>query len=78
MEFGRKKEQRKTFYKSLLSDLSGKRSIVLLEIDFDAEYQDYIVSAVRKLSDGMYQRNIVLSNAKESLCGGKIDDKQAF
>ncbi len=53
--------------------LSGERSVVLLEIDFNAEYQDDIVRTVRKLSDLMRERNIELSKAKELLCGGKID-----
>ena len=53
--------------------LSGERSVVLLDIDFNAEYQDDIVRTVRKLSDLMRERNIELSKAKELLCGGKID-----
>ena len=47
--------------------------MVLLEIDFDAEYQDDIERAVKKLSYLMSERNIELSKAKELLCGGKID-----
>ena len=53
--------------------LSGERSVVLLDIDFDAENQDDIVRTVKKLSDLMRERNIELSKAKELLCGGKID-----
>ena len=53
--------------------LSGERSVVLLDIDFNAEYQDDIVRTVRKLSYLMRERNIELSKAKELLCGGKID-----
>jgi len=34
-----------------LGYLSGERSIVLLDIDFDAENQDDIVRTVKKLSD---------------------------
>ena len=53
--------------------LSGERSVILLDIDFDAENQDDIVRTVKKLSDLMRERNIELSKAKELLCGGKID-----
>ena len=53
--------------------LSGERSVVLLDIDFNAENQDDIVRTVRKLSDLMRERNIELSKAKELFCGGKID-----
>ena len=31
--------------------LSGERSVVLLDIDFDAEYRDEILRTFRKLSD---------------------------
>ena len=68
MEFGRKKKQRKTFNNILFRYLSVERSIVLLDIYFDSGYQNDIVSAVRKLSDRMCQRNIELSKAKELLC----------
>ena len=68
MEFGREEEQRKTFNKILFRYLSCERSIVLLDIYFDSGYQDYIVSAVRKIADRMCQRNIELSKAKELLC----------
>ena len=44
--------------------LSGERSVVLLDIDFDAEYQDESVRTVRKLSDLMRERSIELSKAK--------------
>ena len=54
--------------------LTGERSLVLLEIDFDADNQDEIVRTVKKLSNLMCERNIELSLAKELLCGGKIDD----
>ena len=54
--------------------LTGERSVVLLDIDFDAENQDDIVRTIKKLSDLMHERNIELSKAKELLCGGKIDD----
>ena len=54
--------------------LTGERSVVLLEIDFDAENQDEIMRTVKKLSDLMRERNIELSKAKVLLCGGKIDD----
>ena len=58
--------------------LTGERSVVLLDIDFDAENQDDIVRTVKKLSDLMRERNIELSKAKELLCGGKIDDDGIF
>ena len=48
-----------------------KGSVVLLDIDFDAEYQDDIVRAVKKLSYLIRERNVELSKAKELLCGGK-------
>tara|TARA_B100001093_G_scaffold232387_1_gene222791 strand:+ start:35 stop:553 length:519 start_codon:yes stop_codon:yes gene_type:complete len=56
--------------------LSGERSVVLLEIDFDADNQDNILRTVKKLSDLMRERNIVLSQPKELICGGKIDDNR--
>ena len=37
--------------------LSGERSVVLLDTDFDAVYQDNIVSIVRKLSYLIRERN---------------------
>tara|TARA_A100001011_G_scaffold215771_1_gene223715 strand:- start:531 stop:800 length:270 start_codon:yes stop_codon:yes gene_type:complete len=49
--------------------LSGERSLVLLDIDFDAENQNDIVRTVKKLSDLMRERNIELSKAKELICG---------
>ena len=55
--------------------LFGERSVVLLDIDFNAEYQDDIVRTVRKLSDLMRERNIELSKAKELLSGGKSVSK---
>jgi hypothetical protein len=42
--------------------LSGERSVVLLDIDFDAENQDDIVRTVKKLSNLMRKRNIELSS----------------
>ena len=53
---------------------SGERSVVLLDIDFDAEYQDDIVRVVKKLSELISERNIELLQAKELLRRGKIDD----
>ena len=38
--------------------LTGERSLILLEIDFDADNQDHIVRTVKKLSDLMLERNI--------------------
>ena len=46
---GRKKNQRKTFKKSLFRYLTDDRSEVLLDIHFDAENQDYILRTVEKL-----------------------------
>ena len=54
--------------------LSGERSVVLLDIDFNAEYQDDIVRTVRKISELMRERNIELPRAKEILCGRKFDN----
>ena len=45
-----------------------------MDIDFDAEYQDDIERDVKKISDLMRERNIRLSQEKELLHGGKIDD----
>ena len=45
--------------------LSGERSVVLLDIDFDADNQDDILRIVKKLSDLMRERNIELFKAKE-------------
>ena len=53
--------------------LTGERSVVLLEIDFDVDNQDDIVRTVKKLSDHMREINFELSEAKELLCGGKIE-----
>ena len=39
--------------------LTGERSVVLLEIDFDADNQDDILRTVKKLSDLMRERNIL-------------------
>ena len=52
--------------------LSGERSVVLLDIDFDAENQDYIVRAVKKLSDLIRERNIELSKLKNYSELGKL------
>ena len=46
---------------------------MLLDIDCDVENQDDILRTVKKLSDLMRERNIELSQAKELLCGGKIE-----
>ena len=54
--------------------LTGERSVVLLDFDFDVQNQDDIVRTVKKLSDLMRERNIQLLEAKGLLCGGKIDD----
>ena len=52
--------------------LSRERSVVLLDIDFEAENQDHIVRTFKKLSDLIRERNIELSKAKELLCGRKL------
>ena len=52
--------------------LSGERSVVLLDIDFDADNQDEIVRTVKRLSELMRERNIDLAKAKELICGGMI------
>ena len=75
VEFGRKKSKGRLLTRVSFRYLTGERSVVLLDIDFDAENQDEIVRTVKKLSDLMRERNIELSKAKELLCGGKIDDK---
>lgn len=54
--------------------LTGERSVVLLDIDFDADNQDEIVRTVKRLSELMRERNIDLAKAKELICGGKIDN----
>ena len=69
-----RKSKGKLLTRVSFSYLSGERSVVLLDIDFNAEYQDDIVRTLRKLSYLMRERNIELSKAKELLCGGKIDD----
>ena len=53
--------------------ISGERSVVLLDIDFDADNQDEIVRTVKRLSELMRERNIDLAKAKELICGVKID-----
>ena len=52
--------------------LTGERSVVLLEIDYDVENQDDIVRTAKKLSDLMRERNIELSQAKELVLEGKF------
>ena len=54
--------------------ISSERSLVLLDIDFDADNQDEIVRTVKRLSELMRERNIDLAKAKELICGGKIDN----
>ena len=44
--------------------LTGERSVVLLDIDFEADNQDEIVRTVKRLSEIMLERNIDLANAK--------------
>ena len=55
--------------------LSDEWSLVLLDIDFVTEYQDHILSNIKKLTVQMLKRNIKLIKAKELLCCGKTDDK---
>ena len=52
--------------------LTGERSVVLLDIDFDVEKQDKILRTIKKISDLMREINIELSKAKELLFGGKL------
>ena len=47
----KEEKQRKAF--NSFRYLTGERSVVLLEIDFDADNQDDIVRTVKKLSDLM-------------------------
>ena len=44
-----------------------------MDINFDADNQDGILRILKKLSYLMREKNIELSQAKELLCGGKID-----
>ena len=53
--------------------LSSERSVILLDIDFDAENQDVIISTEKKIEKLMQERNIDLAKAKELICGGRID-----
>ena len=69
----RRKSKGRIFTRVPLRYLTNERSVVLLEIDFDADNQNDIVRTVKKLSDLMRERNIELSKAKELLCGGKIE-----
>ena len=59
IDFGRKK-LKEDFDKILFQIFNWQRSIVLLNIDFDAINQFDIVSNVNKLSDLMSKRNIEL------------------
>ena len=45
--------------------LTGRRSVVLLEIDFDDDNQDHIVRTANKISDLMRESNIDLAIEKE-------------
>ena len=47
--------------------LSNEKSVVLLDIDFDAENQDDIVRTIKKLSDLMCERNIELSKTGKNI-----------
>ena len=47
--------------------LSNEKSVVLLDIDFDAENQDDIVRTIKKLSDLMRERNIELSKTGKNI-----------
>ena len=50
-----------------LKYLTGKRSVVLLDINFDAENQNSIVRTIEKLSDLMRKRNIDLDYISDSI-----------
>ena len=52
--------------------LSGERSVVLLDIDFDAEYQDDIVRTIRKLSDLMRKKILNYQKQKNYFVVGKL------
>ena len=65
MEIGRKKDKWRLLTRVSFRYLFGERSVVLLDIDFDAENQDDIVRTVKRLSDLMCERIIELSKAKE-------------
>ena len=47
--------------------LSNEKSVVLLDIDFDAENRDDIVRTIKKLSDLMCERNIELSKTGKNI-----------
>ena len=58
--------------------LSGERTLFLLDIDFDAEYQDYIMRTVRKLSELMREGNIVSSGKHDELMKSSEDYKSLY
>ena len=68
-----RKSKRRYLTKVSLRYISGERSVVLLDIDFEADNQDEIVRTVKRLSELMRERNIDLARAKELICGGKFD-----
>ena len=55
--------------------LTFERSLVLLDIDFEADNRDDIVRTVMKLSDLMSEINIEFSKVKELFIVRKIVDK---
>ena len=69
-----RKSKRRYLTKVSFRYISGERSVVLLDIDFEADNQDEIVRTVKRLSELMRERNIDLTKAKELICVGKIDD----
>ena len=73
-----RKSKRRLLTRVSFRYLTGERSVVLLEIDFDADNQDYIVRTVKKLSDLMRERNIELSQAKELLLEEKLNGQKLF
>ena len=52
--------------------LSGERSVVLLDIDFDAENQDDIVRTVKKLSELIREK--ILNYQKQKNYNGGVED----
>ena len=69
-----RKSKRRNLTRVSFRYISGERSVVLLDIDFEADNQDEIVRTVKRLSELMRERNIDLAKAKELICGGKIDN----
>ena len=56
--------------------LTGERSVVLLDSDFDAENQDEIVRTLKKLSDLMLKEILNYFRQKNFFLEGKFNTKQ--